>query len=121
MWRSETTPLPTAGALDALPIEKLMIQRERYLAYMAAALNEPLAERVHLDKNPTMTLLLPGLVRLLPEVKLIIALRDPRDVVLSCFMQYLPLNANSVCFLTLERAAKRYAHDMGVWLKLRAK
>ena len=34
-------------------------------------------------------------------------------------MQYLPLNTNSVCFLTLERTARRYAHDMGVWLKLR--
>ena len=79
MWRSETTPLPTAGALDAIPIEKLMIQRERYLAYMAAALNEPLGDRVHLDKNPTMTLLLPGLLRLFPEARLIIALRDPRE------------------------------------------
>lgn len=34
-------------------------------------------------------------------------------------MQYLPLNTNSVCYLTLERAAQRYAHDMGVWRKLR--
>jgi hypothetical protein len=34
-------------------------------------------------------------------------------------MQYLPLNTNSICFLTLERAARRYAHDLSVWLKLR--
>jgi hypothetical protein len=66
-----------------------------------------------------MTLLLPGMLRLFPETKLIIALRDPRDVVISCFMQYLPLNTNSVCFLTLERTSRRYAHDMSVWLKLR--
>jgi Sulfotransferase domain len=39
--------------------------------------------------------------------------------VVSCFMQYLPLNTNSVCFLTLESTAKRYAHDLGAWLKLR--
>jgi len=121
MWRSEKTPLPTSEALDVIPAERLAAQRERYLAYMAAALNEPLAERLHLDKNPTMTLLLPGLLRLLPEAKLVIALRDPGDVVISCFMQYLPLNPNSVCFLTLERAAKRYVHDLGVWLKLRPK
>jgi len=121
MWRSEKNPMPTAEALDAIPADRLAAQRERYLAYMAAALNEPLGERLHLDKNPTMTLLLPGLLRLLPEAKVIFALRDPRDVVISCFMQYLPLNANSVCFLTLERAAKRYAHDMDVWLKLREK
>jgi len=34
-------------------------------------------------------------------------------------MQYLPLNANSVCFLSLERTARRYANDLGTWLKLR--
>ena len=119
IWRSQITPLPTADALDSVPTERLAAQRERYLGYMAAALNEPIGDRVHLDKNPTMTLLLPGLLRLFPESKLLIALRDPRDVVISCFMQYLPLNTNSVCFLTLERTAKRYAHDLGVWLRLR--
>jgi len=66
-------------------------------------------------------LLIPGMLRLFPEAKLLIALRDPRDVVVSCFIQYLPLNTNSVCFLTLERTARRYALDMGVWLMLRDK
>jgi len=119
LWRTHVASLPTAEAMDAVPRERLAHQRQRYLTYMAAALNQPIGNRVHLDKNPTMTLLLPGLLRLFPEMKLLIALRDPRDVVLSCFMQYLPLNANSVCFLSLESAAQRYAHDMSVWLKLR--
>ena len=64
-------------------------------------------------------MLIPGFLRVFPEAKLLIALRDPRDVVLSCFMQYLPLNPNSVCYLTLERTARRYAQDMGIWLKYR--
>jgi hypothetical protein len=119
LWLTPKTPWPTAEVFDAIPVERLAAQRARYLEYMAAALNEPLAERVHLDKNPTLTLLLPGLLRLFPETKLLIALRDPRDVVVSCFMQYLPLNTNSVCFLTLERAARRYAHDLAVWRRLR--
>ncbi len=119
LWRTAKIPAPTAEALDSIPLERLAAQRDRYFAYMAAALNEPIGDRVHLDKNPTMTLLLPGMLRLFPETKLLIALRDPRDVILSCFMQYLPLNTNSVCYLTLERAARRYAHDMGLWRKLR--
>ena len=57
--------------------------------------------------------------RFCPETRCLIALRDPRDVVISCFMQYLPLNTNSIYFLTLERAAQRYANDIGLWLKLR--
>ena len=119
LWRTEKTRVPTAEALDNVPLERLAAQRDRYLAYMAAALNEPIGDRVHLDKNPSMTPLLPGMLRLFPETKLLIALRDPRDVVLSCFMQYLHFNVNSVSLLTLERAARRYAHDMGIWLKLR--
>src|SRR5258708_9412063 len=119
MWLTPATPLPTAEAFDAIPTPRLAALRERYLEYMGAALNEPIGDRIHLDKNPTLTLVLPGYLRLFPETRLLIALRDPRDVVISCFMQYLPLNTNSVCFLTLERAARRYAHDMGIWLGLR--
>jgi hypothetical protein len=119
MWRSSTTPIPTAAALDAIPEERLRAQRERYFAYVSAALNQPIGDRVHLDKNPPMTLLIPGMLRLIPETRLLIALRDPRDVVVSCFMQYLPLNTNSVCYLSLERTAARYAHDMQIWLHLK--
>ena len=62
-----TTPVPTAAALDAVPIERLRAQRERYFAYAAAALNQPIGDRVHLDKNPPMTLLIPGMLRLFPR------------------------------------------------------
>jgi tetratricopeptide (TPR) repeat protein len=119
MWRTAKTPLPTVEALDAIPVERISEQRQRYFAYMEAALNESIGDRMHLDKNPTMTLLIPGMLRLFPETRLLIALRDPRDVIISCFMQYLPLNPNSVCFLNLERAARRYANDMETWLRLR--
>jgi len=119
MWMGTGTPKPTLAALNGIPIERLGKQRERYFAYMEGALNEPVGERMHLDKNPAFTLLLPAVLRLFPEMKLLIALRDPRDVVLSCFMQYLPLNTNSVCYLSLERTAERYAVDLGVWRRLR--
>lgn len=119
LWLTPATPAPTAEALDAVPTEKLTALRRRYFEYMAAALHEPIGERVHLDKNPPLTLLLPGFLRLFPEARVLIALRDPRDVVISCFLQYLPLNPNSVCFLTLERTAQRYATDMEIWRKLR--
>ncbi len=119
MWMTQTTRAPTIEALDAIPLERLATQRGRYLDYMAAALNQPIGDRIHLDKNPPFTLLIPAIMRLFPEMQLLIALRDPRDVVLSCFMQSLPLNTNSVCYLTLERAAERYAVDMAVWRRLR--
>jgi tetratricopeptide (TPR) repeat protein len=121
LWLGPTSPAPTAAALNVTTASKLANLRQRYFDYMSAALNEPIGERIHLDKNPPLTLVLPGFLRLFPQTRLLIALRDPRDVVISCFMQYLPLNPNSVCFLTLERTAKRYANDMGIWRELREK
>jgi tetratricopeptide (TPR) repeat protein len=120
MWMTPSTRTPTLEALDTIPQARLETQRERYLGYMSAALNQPIGDRVHLDKNPPFTLLLPAILRLFPEMKLLIALRDPRDVILSCFMQYLPLNTNSVCYLSLEETVTRYAADMGAWQSRRA-
>jgi hypothetical protein len=121
LWLGPGTPTPTPEALEAAPIDRLKLLRRRYLSYMEAALNEPIGARIHLDKNPTLTVVLPGLLRLFPEAGCLISLRDPRDVVVSCFMQYLPLNHNSVYFLTLDRAASRYANDLDLWRQLRDK
>jgi hypothetical protein len=119
MWLTPETPFPSVEIFDAIPLDRLAQLRSRYFQYMEAALNQPIGERIHLDKNPTLTVVLPGFLRLFPETRLLVALRDPRDVVMSCFMQYLPINSNSVCFLTLERTAIRYAHDMALWRHLR--
>jgi Sulfotransferase family len=54
-----------------------------------------------------------------PEFRVLIALRDPRDVVLSCYFQNIPLNATNVNFLSLERLAKHYADLMDIWLAVR--
>lgn len=93
--------------------------RRRYLAGIEGTLMEPVGGRVHLDKNPALTPMLPVVARLFPEARLLIALRDPRDVVLSCYLRYLPLNPVSVHFLTPERAARRFARDLSAWLALR--
>ncbi len=82
-------------------------------------LGEPIGTRLHLDKNPAVNLMIPALRRVFPEIKLIVALRDPRDVIVSCFLRYLPITPVSVCFLTLDRAIDRFALDMGAWLKMR--
>ena len=58
-------------------------------------------------------------LRVFPELKVIIALRDPRDVIISCFFLNIMLNATNVNFLSIERTAKHYADLMDVWLRLR--
>jgi hypothetical protein len=58
-------------------------------------------------------------LRIFPELKVIIAIRDPRDVLISCFFQNLTLTATNANFLSLNRAAKHYADLMDVWLRMR--
>ena len=72
-----------------------------------------------LDKNPSPTARLPLWLKVFPELRVLIALRDPRDVVLSCYFQNIPLNATNVNFLSFERLAKHYADLMDIWLAVR--
>jgi hypothetical protein len=106
-------------ALHGLRSEEIERERTKYFQAMEYLLNEPIGGRVHLDKNPAYNLTIPLALRVFPEMRLIVALRDPRDVVLSCYLRYLPLNAVSVQFLDIERTAERYALDMSAWLKFR--
>jgi hypothetical protein len=111
--------MPLADVLNELRIEEIERQRHRYVHAMEYLLGQPIAGRMHLDKNPAYNLTIPLVLRVFPESRLIIALRDPRDVVLSCYLRYLPLNAVSVRFLDIQRTAERYALDMTGWLKFR--
>ena len=72
-----------------------------------------------LDKNPSPTASLHLWLRMFPDVKVLIALRDPRDVLISCYFQNLRLNATNANFLSLERTATHYADLMDVWLRMR--
>jgi len=110
---------PLLEVIDELRTAQIEPQRDRYFQAMEYLLGEPIRERLHLDKNPAYNLTLPLMLRVFPETRLIVALRDPRDVVLSCYLRYLPLNSVSVRFLTPERTAERYALDMRTWLKFR--
>ena len=107
------------ATLDRVGPAQLDPLRKSYWASMESAVRRPLNDQLLLDKNPELTMLLPLVARAFPEMRIVFALRDPRDVVLSCFIQRLPLNAVSVHYLTLEATAEKYARTMRAWLKLR--
>lgn len=110
---------PDVATLSAIPREHLCRQRTRYFDYMEAALGSPIGGRVHLDKNPNHTSLMAGLYRLLPESKFLIALRDPRDVLISVYLRNFHLSEFSACFLTWGGCCLMYAFEMSVWLRMR--
>jgi tetratricopeptide (TPR) repeat protein len=98
---------------------RLNIIRRRYVEAMQKELGDEAQRKVFLDKNPLDTMKLRIRLRVFPELRVVTALRDPRDVVLSCYFQNIELNAFSANFLYLERTARHYANLMDVWLAVR--
>ncbi len=119
LFRGKPRTTNAVQALDKITTEEIKKVRHDYGTSMEGALRESIGNRILLDKNPAMTGLLPMIGRVFPEMKIVFALRDPRDVVISCFMQRLPLNPVSVHYLQLEDTAKEYAVTMRNWLKIR--
>ncbi len=111
--------VPVAELLNRLTIGEIQQARRRYFDCAEVVLRQAVGERTLIDKNPAMIPMIPVVLRLFPELKLLLAVRDPRDVVLSCYLRYLSLNPVSVCFLTPERTAERYVSDLHGWLKFR--
>jgi tetratricopeptide (TPR) repeat protein len=112
-------PHDAAGQLDQLAGARRAEMRRRYVKSLLREIPDAPATRMLLDKNPSPTMSLNVWLRVFPELKVIIALRDPRDVIISCFFLNIMLNATNVNFLSLERTAKHYADLMDVWLRLR--
>jgi tetratricopeptide (TPR) repeat protein len=93
--------LPTAGD------EQIKAAREVY--FETAASVTPLAPgKLLVDKNPLGMNQLPHIRRLFPEARVILALRHPCDVVLSCFIANFRLNDGMASFLRLDTAAELY-------------
>ena len=105
--------------LDTLSTSQRAEMRRRYVKSLLREIEGEPTARILLDKNPSPTMSLNVWLRVFPELKVIIALRDPRDVLISCFFLNIMLNSTNVNFLSLERTAKHYADLMDVWLRMR--
>ena len=98
---------------------RLNVLRRLYTQALAAEAGPTANGKMLVDKNPSPTARLQVLLRVFPELRVLIALRDPRDVVLSCFFQNIPLNPVNVNFLSFERLARHYSDVMDIWLAVR--
>jgi tetratricopeptide (TPR) repeat protein len=109
----------TLKSLNALPASGRTQLIGRYFKNLLRDLEQGPHGRLLLDKNPSLTASLHIWLRLFPQLKVIITLRDPRDIVISCYFQNLPLTAANVNLLNLERTARFYSDCMDVWLRMR--
>lgn len=113
---SETakTFLVSEGGLDklaALSDAEIGRWTRRYWEDVAAQ-GFPVRDKVFVEKMPFNSLRLPLIARLFPEAKIILALRDPRDIVLSCMRQKFELTPFSYEFMDLEDCARFYSSVM---------
>ncbi|HTT96553.1 MAG TPA: sulfotransferase [Rhizomicrobium sp.] len=70
--------------------------------------------KVLVDKQPFNTVRIPLIAKLFPDAKILFAIRDPRDVVFSCYRRPFAVNTTMVEFLDLVDGAKMYASIMAL-------
>jgi len=101
-----------------VPVPELRRLRAEYFGNIGR--DHPLApDSIVVDKHPLHLNKAEAIHRLFPRSKLILALRHPCDVVLSCFMTNFKLNNAMSNFLTLETTAQLYDLTFTHWEKAR--
>ncbi|MGH8362144.1 MAG: tetratricopeptide repeat-containing sulfotransferase family protein, partial [Gammaproteobacteria bacterium] len=108
--------LERLASTDSAALEPYRI---KYWARVAEALPQRNPEKLFIDKLPLNTLFMPLIARLFPAARFLFAVRDPRDVVLSCYMRAFGLNEAMRNFLTLAGTAELYAGVMQIGIRCR--
>lgn len=105
--------------LESFSAEELSAGRAEYLRCSQEYIGEKLDGRWLIEKDPLLTADLAVPLRLFPDAKILMPLRDPRDVVLSFFFTLVPLSSGSVAAISLAQCCQYYAEVMRHWLHLR--
>jgi hypothetical protein len=98
----------------------IMRYREAYWRKAAEAAGHDLAGKVVIDQTALNTLMLPVIGLLFPQATVLFAIRDPRDVVLSCFRRRFDPTPFTLEFDSLESTARVYDLTMRLAEECRA-
>lgn len=105
--------------LDGYGPDDLAAGRDEYFRCTADVLGENPGDRWLIEKDPLLTADLAIPLRLFSGSKVLMPLRDPRDVVISFFFTIVPAGPNSVAAAAMEDTCRYYAEVMRHWLLLR--
>lgn len=95
--------------ISSLNKNEISLLRKEYISEMEKALPEGVdKDKYLLDKLPLNIVHIGLITRIFPEAKILLALRDPRDVCLSCFMQTFKVNQAMRQFLDIKDTVKFY-------------
>lgn len=100
--------------LHQMPAEEIAEWRRLYRIARAAAHSNPDAQLI-VDKLPLNSVYVQLIHRLFPEARIIFALRDPRDVCLSCYFQTFQLVGAMPYFLELDTTTRYYDRVMALF------
>ena len=106
--------------LAALTPAEIETHRAAYWARVRG-FGAEVAGKVLVDKYPLTSLKLPMVAKLFPKARILFALRDPRDVVLSCYRRSFAMNSSMFEFLDIARAARFYDAVMALCTVYREK
>ena len=93
--------------------------RSHYWEQAEKVFGPSLASHSLVDKLPFNIIDLGLIYRIFPDARILVALRDPRDVCLSCFMQAFQRGQALAHLSTLEETAQLYQAVMKLWLHYR--
>jgi len=102
--------LENFAAFDGEALAKL---RREYWQKVREYLPDSTA-KVFVDKQPLNTTKLPLIAKLFPRARILFAIRDPRDVVFSCFRRNFKVTGTQYEFLNIETCARIYSLIMRI-------
>lgn len=109
----------TAQGVAQLNIEQVRQLRQFYWQRIAVEYRhfDP-THHTFLNKVALNSIEIGFIATLFPEARIIFALRDPRDVCLSCFQQTFQPSVSTVNLATWEKVAHQYAAVMDLWFTI---
>jgi len=106
-------------ALGRITHAQLKQARDSHWSLLPDALEQAVGGRLVLDKNPSALAILSAIKCLHPEAPLLVARRDPRALLWSCYTQHFRVNAESAAFLDLGTTSEHIATMLKNWTTLR--
>lgn len=103
-----------ASFIADLSAEQIEQMRQLYWERVYERMLRDAIRKVFIDKLPLNAALLPLIYRIFPEARIVLAVRDPRDVVLSCFQQRFAMNGAMYQLLRTDTAAAYYSAVMSL-------
>lgn len=118
VWQASDS-LEALLEIRAWESDQIELGRKSYFKFTTAVIGEPIGGRLLVEKDPLLTCDLPIPLRLFPEAKIVLPLRDPRDVIISYFFTMVPFQWNSSPSTDIIESAKFYHDVMRHWLLFR--